>query len=150
MRALHDLEQRHQRRFSQPRAPHRCKHAACGRAGCPFATFGGPTMRALHDLVQRNQRRFSAPPLGPLGALLSVDDTRWAGAIEAALKSHFLESWIVDNRADQRLLMVRAAVLRLHMLGCADEALPGVLDRLAIATTTAWPWLLPLPRARAA
>lgn len=85
-------------------------------------------MRALHDLVQRSQRRFSAPPLGPLGALLSVDDTRWAGAIEAALKTHFLESWIVDNRADHRLLMVRAAVLRLHISGSADEALPGVLD----------------------
>ena len=64
-------------------------------------------MRALHDLVQRHQRRFSAPPLGPLGALLSVDDPRWAGAIEAALKKHTLESWIVDNRTDQRLLMVR-------------------------------------------
>ena len=71
-------------------------------------------MRALHDLVQRNQRRFSQPPLGPLGALLSVDDIRWAGAIEAALRKHFLESWVADNRADQRLLMARAPVLRSH------------------------------------
>ena len=76
-------------------------------AGCPIATFGGPAMRALHDLVQRNQRRFSQPPLGPLGALLSVDEIKWAGAIEAALKKGFLESWIVDSRADHSLLMVR-------------------------------------------
>ena len=82
-------------------------------AGCPIAIFGGPAMRALHNLVQRNQRRFAQPPLGPLGALLSVDDIRWAGAIEAALRKQFLESWIVDNRADHRMLMVCAPFLRL-------------------------------------
>ena len=63
-------------------------------------------MRALHDLVQRNQRRFWRPPLGPLGVLLSVADIKWAGAIEAALKRHTLESWMVDNNADQQTLMV--------------------------------------------
>ncbi|KAK9825695.1 hypothetical protein WJX81_005604 [Elliptochloris bilobata] len=117
---------------------------------CPIAKFGGAAMamRALHDLVQRNQRRFKEPPLGPLGALLSVEDTKWAGAIEAALKRQMLEAWIVDNRADQRLLMdlARQAGVRglqcisiafshpPHNLGSKPQAPPGVLTVLRALT----------------
>jgi hypothetical protein len=63
-------------------------------------------MLRLHSAVQQQQQRFARPPLGPLGALLSVADQRWAGAIDAALK-YTLEAWVVHSRADQKLLMVR-------------------------------------------
>jgi len=68
-------------------------------------------MLRLHGAVQQQQHRFMRPPLGPLGALLSVADQRWAGAIDAALK-YTLEAWVVHSRADQKLLMVRAGRVR--------------------------------------
>lgn len=73
-----------------------------------LAKFGGPGVPELAAAVAAAVAagRFRHPPL-LLGAQLSLADDRWATAVEAAL-GRLLDTWVVDNHADQRLLQVRA------------------------------------------
>ena len=114
-----------------------CKHADWGRAGCPFATFGGPPMRALHDLVQRSQRRFSAPCI-----LLQYEYASWGGQgapspTSAARTCARCTTWCSATSGASGAAAGaagRAAERGRHALGRrdrgrAEEAHPGVLDR---------------------
>ncbi len=89
-------------------------------------------MLRLHQAVQQQQQRFARPPLGPLGALLSVADQRWAGAIDAALK-YTLEAWVVHSRADQQLLTVRASGGARRVERAGSVAVPWPAERTANA-----------------
>jgi hypothetical protein len=47
-------------------------------------------------------RKFSKPPIGPIGAHLTLTDTKWATAGEVVLGGS-LELWIVHNAKDNQV-----------------------------------------------
>jgi chromosome segregation ATPase len=53
--------------------------------------------RQLTGLLYRNRL-----PIGPIGAHLSLEDTRWAKAAEVALGAH-LNKWICHNVKDAQV-----------------------------------------------
>lgn len=65
---------------------------------------------------------FSKLPIGPIGAHLTLTDTKWAVAGEVVL-GQALELWIVDNAKDNRVCtLVRCG----HVLGCVLVAALGL------------------------
>lgn len=56
----------------------------------------------LDWLVFDCRRRFKQLPIGPIGAHLTLTDTKWAVAGEVALGG-MLETWIVDNKDDNKV-----------------------------------------------
>lgn len=50
----------------------------------------------------RYRRQFKKPPIGPVGAHLSLTDSKWATASEVVL-GYALEYWIVDNDDDNKV-----------------------------------------------
>uniref|UniRef100_A0A2N9ED29 Rad50/SbcC-type AAA domain-containing protein n=1 Tax=Fagus sylvatica TaxID=28930 RepID=A0A2N9ED29_FAGSY len=73
--------------------------------------FGGDRVINLLRAIERHQERFKKPPIGPIGAHLTlVNGDTWASAVENAI-GRLLNAFIVSNHKD-------ALVLR----GCAREA----------------------------
>lgn len=65
-------------------------------------------------------RKFSKPPIGPVGAHLTLTDAKWAVAGEVVLGGS-LELWIVDNPRDLQVCCAGAcAVVCAGMAHCAD------------------------------
>ncbi|KAK4570872.1 hypothetical protein RGQ29_029649 [Quercus rubra] len=76
--------------------------------------FGGDKVINLLRAIERHQERFKKPPIGPIGAHLTlVNGDTWAFAVENAI-GRLLNTFIVANHKD-------ALVLR----GCAREASYG-------------------------
>lgn len=71
----------------------------------PTLAFGGDRLPALLKAIASSQRKFSRPPIGPIGAHLSLEDDHWAVAVEASIGSIF-DSFIVHNHPDMQLLKV--------------------------------------------
>ncbi|KAI3430279.1 hypothetical protein D9Q98_004875 [Chlorella vulgaris] len=67
------------------------------------ANFGGRAVASLVAAVQRAKGQFSRPPIGPLGVHLTLDDNRWALAVESALGLQ-LNSFLVHSYSDSQLL----------------------------------------------
>ncbi|KAF8073157.1 SMC6 [Scenedesmus sp. PABB004] len=76
--------------------------------GQKLALFGPHA--ALRALVDRNASRFARPPIGPLGAHLTLTDAAWAAAAEVVLGPH-LEKWIVLRSLAGSLRMRPPSVL---------------------------------------
>jgi hypothetical protein len=78
---------------------------------------------------------FSKPPIGPVGAHLSLTDKKWATAGEVVL-GKCLELWIVDNARDNNVrgvlefhkshipLSLNSALQSLACLGCLFDCWP--------------------------
>jgi hypothetical protein len=65
---------------------------------CNFMPYPPPILLSLLAC----SRQFSKPPIGPVGAHLTLTDTKWAVAGEVVLEST-LEVWIVDNARDNNV-----------------------------------------------
>jgi chromosome segregation ATPase len=50
------------------------------------------------------RRRFKQVPIGPIGAHLTLTDTKWAIAGEVVLGAS-LEMWLVDNKQDHQVCL---------------------------------------------
>jgi chromosome segregation ATPase len=62
------------------------------------------------------------PPIGPLGAFMSLTDDRWKTAAESVLGAH-LNKWIVTSRRDEQVrLSLRPCDARGR--ACGAGALP--------------------------
>ncbi|XP_062153767.1 structural maintenance of chromosomes protein 6B-like isoform X1 [Alnus glutinosa] len=73
--------------------------------------FGGDRVINLLRAIERHQQRFKKPPVGPIGAHLTlVNGDTWARAVEHAI-GRLLNAFIVTNHKDALLLR-----------GCAREA----------------------------
>jgi hypothetical protein len=53
-------------------------------------------------VLRCRSRKFSKPPIGPIGAHLTLTDTKWATAGEVVLGGS-LELWIVHNAKDNQV-----------------------------------------------
>ncbi|RWR86686.1 structural maintenance of chromosomes protein 6B-like protein isoform X1 [Cinnamomum micranthum f. kanehirae] len=79
--------------------------------------FGGERVINLLRVIERHHRRFIRPPIGPIGAHVTlVNDDMWALAIEHAI-GRWLNAFIVTDHKDSLLLR-----------GCAKEANYGNLQ----------------------
>lgn len=79
--------------------------------------FGGEKVRNLLRVIERCHRSFTRPPIGPVGAHISlVNGDKWAPAVEQAL-GNMLNAFVVTNHKD---------VLTLRK--CAKEANYGYLQ----------------------
>ncbi|XP_071724067.1 LOW QUALITY PROTEIN: structural maintenance of chromosomes protein 6B-like [Rutidosis leptorrhynchoides] len=66
--------------------------------------FGGDKVLSLLRAIERQHRSFSKPPIGPIGAHLTlVDGDTWAPAVEQAV-GRLLNAFIVDNHKDSLVL----------------------------------------------
>ncbi|KAL0874759.1 hypothetical protein Bca101_024464 [Brassica carinata] len=73
--------------------------------------FGGDKVISLLRAIERHHRRFKMPPIGPLGAHVTLaNGNKWASAVEQAL-GNLLNAFIVTNHED--LITLR---------GCGKEA----------------------------
>ena len=70
--------------------------------------FGGAPARRLRENIAAavRQGHFDRPPIGPVGALLSLSDDRWAAAVEVAIGSKCFEGYLVTNKRDLHTLKV--------------------------------------------
>lgn len=64
----------------------------------------GQQMKMLVDAVQKSASRFNRPPIGPLGAMIRLQDYTWATAVEQLVKRAALHSFVVDNHRDEATL----------------------------------------------
>ena len=69
----------------------------------PTSKFGGQQVVELRRRLDEAHRsgRLRAPVLGPLGSCLSLEDVRWAVAVEAAV-GRMLNAFVADSLADQQ------------------------------------------------
>lgn len=61
------------------------------------------------------QGRFDRPPIGPVGALLSLTEERWAVAVEVAIAGHWysgFNGYLVHSHRDVTTLRVRQVTVR--------------------------------------
>ncbi|XP_047326989.1 structural maintenance of chromosomes protein 6B [Impatiens glandulifera] len=66
--------------------------------------FGGPKVTALLQAIERHHYKFKSPPIGPIGAHLSlIQGETWATAVESAL-GKLLNAFIVTDHNDSLLL----------------------------------------------
>ncbi|KAF7836353.1 structural maintenance of chromosomes protein 6B [Senna tora] len=69
------------------------------------SAFGGDRVMNLLRIIERYNRRFKRPPIGPIGAHLSlVNGDKWAVAAEHAIGNKMLNSFIVTDHKDSLLL----------------------------------------------
>ncbi|XP_014494281.1 structural maintenance of chromosomes protein 6B isoform X1 [Vigna radiata var. radiata] len=69
-----------------------------------ITVFGGAKVIYLLQIIERYHQRFKMPPIGPIGAHLKLlHGNKWALALEYAI-GRLLNSFIVTNHADCRLL----------------------------------------------
>ncbi|KAL4424708.1 hypothetical protein ABPG77_000051 [Micractinium sp. CCAP 211/92] len=68
-----------------------------------LAAFGGQAAVRLAGALQRCKGQFSRPPIGPLGQYLTLEDSRWGLAVEAAISLH-LNAFLVHSMPDARQL----------------------------------------------
>ncbi|BBN16913.1 structural maintenance of chromosomes protein 6 [Marchantia polymorpha subsp. ruderalis] len=115
------------------------------RQGNQMTAFGGNNILNLMRRIEENNRRFTCPPLGPIGAHVTLIDERWSLAVEVATRN-LLDSFIVTNQKDMLLLrrLANQANCRnlniciydfdRHLLKPTDEQLPD--PNLATVMTT--------------
>ncbi|PKA46461.1 Structural maintenance of chromosomes protein 2-1 [Apostasia shenzhenica] len=66
--------------------------------------FGGQKVLNLLHAIERHERKFKCPPIGPIGAHLTlVDSDAWAVAVECAI-GRLLDAFIVTDHKDSRVL----------------------------------------------
>ncbi|KAM5557050.1 structural maintenance of chromosomes protein 6B [Rosa sericea] len=66
--------------------------------------FGGERVMNLLRTIERNHQRFKSPPIGPIGAHLTLNNGDvWATTIENAI-GRLLNAFIVTNHKDSQLL----------------------------------------------
>lgn len=65
--------------------------------------FGGERVLNLLRSIERHHRGFSSPPVGPIGAHVTLTDGEWARAVENAL-GKLLDAFIVTCHKDMVLL----------------------------------------------
>ncbi|KAJ8747970.1 hypothetical protein K2173_014372 [Erythroxylum novogranatense] len=71
--------------------------------------FGGDRVIQLLQAIERHHQRFNRPPIGPIGAHISLaDGDAWAPAVENAI-GKLLNAFIVTNHKDS-LLLRRCAI----------------------------------------
>ncbi|KAL4422537.1 hypothetical protein ABPG75_008734 [Micractinium tetrahymenae] len=68
-----------------------------------LAAFGGQAAVRLVAALQRAKGQFSRPPIGPVGQHVTLQDSRWGLAVEAAISLH-LNAFLVHSMPDARLL----------------------------------------------
>ena len=68
--------------------------------------FGGDGVVQLLSKIKANTRQFRHVPIGPIGAVLSLQNDTWATAVEASIGA-FFNNFIVDNDQDFQTLSVR-------------------------------------------
>ena len=76
--------------------------------------FGGAPLAQLLRLVAQNRSRFSHESIGPIGAFLSLKDTRWATAVEAAIGG-LMDQFLCHNHEDCQLLRELARTVRYNV-----------------------------------
>ncbi|KAK9811990.1 hypothetical protein WJX73_006757 [Symbiochloris irregularis] len=69
----------------------------------PVVAFGGNQVDKLLTEIQRKVSQFHRPPIGPVGAFLSLDDDHWATAVEASIGTLF-NQFLVHDEHDMKLL----------------------------------------------
>lgn len=94
------------------------RDAALLRLFCPFAdkpmqAFAprGCPPRVFDDFMNRiaaARHQFARPPIGPIGALLTLTEERWGVAVELAC-GRALGAFVTHNFQDQRLLQVHTS-----------------------------------------
>jgi hypothetical protein len=94
-----------------------------------MAAFGGDAMKQLLQRIDAAvlQRKFDRRPVGPIGALLSLTDDSWAGAVERAMGGCF-DSFIVHSQRDLKTLVVRACRLPVSPGAWPRHLGPDMLD----------------------
>ncbi|PRQ59796.1 putative structural maintenance of chromosomes protein [Rosa chinensis] len=66
--------------------------------------FGGDRVMDLLRIIERNHQRFKSPPIGPIGAHLTLNNgDEWARTVENAV-GRLLNAFIVTNHKDSQLL----------------------------------------------
>ncbi|MCD7450413.1 Structural maintenance of chromosomes protein 6A, partial [Datura stramonium] len=66
--------------------------------------FGGGRVMGLLEVIERQHRKFNRPPIGPIGAHVTlVDGDKWGTAIESAV-GKMLNAFIVTDHKDSLLL----------------------------------------------
>lgn len=75
------------------------------RQGNPLTAFGGQQILRIMERIERDVAAgsFHRPPLGPLGALLTLTDEKWAVALEVNCGNQ-LSSFLVHDMADLKRL----------------------------------------------
>ncbi|EEF51573.1 structural maintenance of chromosomes protein 6B [Ricinus communis] len=78
--------------------------------------FGGERVIHLLQTIERHHQRFHKPPIGPIGAHLTLHNgDRWAPAVENAI-GKLLNAFIVTNHSDSLLLRGYAREARYNNL----------------------------------
>ncbi|KAH0465535.1 hypothetical protein IEQ34_005638 [Dendrobium chrysotoxum] len=78
--------------------------------------FGGHKVLSLLHAIERHQRKFKCPPIGPIGAHVSLaNDDTWALAVENAI-GRLLDAFIVSDHKDSLVLRACAREANYHNL----------------------------------
>ncbi|GLT83987.1 hypothetical protein SLE2022_022470 [Rubroshorea leprosula] len=78
--------------------------------------FGGERVRSLLQVIENRQRSFTRPPIGPIGAHVTlINGDTWAPAVEQAL-GNLLNAFVVTNHKDVLTLRKCAKDISYHNL----------------------------------
>ncbi|GJP63875.1 hypothetical protein CLOP_g20907 [Closterium sp. NIES-67] len=77
--------------------------------------FGGDKVALLLRQIEENRRRFMRPPIGPIGAHLSLEAAQHSMAVEVGV-GRLLDSFVVSCLADYRTLKQLAASINFNNL----------------------------------
>ncbi|CAI5468212.1 unnamed protein product [Closterium sp. Yama58-4] len=80
-----------------------------------MTAFGGQKVTQLLRQIEMNIRRFRRPPIGPIGAHLSLESAHYSLAVEVAV-GRMLDSFIVSCLEDYQALKRLAASINFHNL----------------------------------
>ncbi|KAL3288876.1 hypothetical protein HHI36_003322 [Cryptolaemus montrouzieri] len=59
----------------------------------------------VRQLIEQNKNKFQQIPRGPLGSYIKLKDKKWAVAAEGYIGKGLLNSFLVDNKTDNQLLV---------------------------------------------